>query len=30
VIDEENPEGEERPDTKGIVLVENWLSRFLD
>jgi hypothetical protein len=30
VIDEEIPGGEEQPDTKGIVIVENWLTRFLD
>jgi len=28
VVDREIPEGEEAPDTTGIVLVEHWLSRF--
>ncbi len=28
IVDEEPAEGEEVPNTKGIILVENWLSRF--
>ena len=30
LVDLEPGEGEEAPDTKGIVLVENWLSRFAE
>ncbi len=30
VVNEEVPEGEDQPDTNGIVLVENWLTRFVD
>ena len=28
IVDQEPEEGEEAPNTKGLVLVENWLSRF--
>jgi hypothetical protein len=28
IVDEEPKDGEEVPDTNGIILVENWLSRF--
>ena len=28
IVDQEPEEGEETPNTKGMILVENWLSRF--
>ena len=28
IVDVEPEEGQEAPDSKGMILVENWLSRF--